>query len=105
MSEFFTIVGMLVWIIVTALLFIGAGVAFMDIGPATGTLAALAAVLSLAGIIYLAGSQSDTAMNRCMDSGRAWAIIGSHTELRYNAATKTSTPQRVTDYGCVERTQ
>lgn len=38
---------------------------------------------------------------RCLEAGGGWAIVGHHTAMVYNAATKTTMPKRVTDYGCL----
>lgn len=103
MLEFFTIVLVLVWLIVASLMFVGTFLLWDDFGPAAGIACAFVGVLMFAGLMVFIGHQDDTAMNHCMDSGRAWAIVGHHTDLVFNAATKTSIPQDVTDYGCVER--
>lgn len=39
----------------------------------------------------------DTTYDRCLASGRGWAIVGHHTEYAAKGG-----PYRVTDYGCVE---
>lgn len=75
----------------------------MDGDPRIGSAAGVGAILLMAGVFTLAARGDETALRQCLNAGRAWAITGSHIELRFNAATKTSMPTEVTDYGCVDR--
>jgi hypothetical protein len=93
----------ILWIVAIVIAVVGTFILWDEVGPMAGLTSAAVAVLLLAGLLTFGAKSSDTAMNHCMDSGRAWAIVGHHTELVYNAATKTSIPQDVTDYGCVDR--
>lgn len=52
------------------------------------------------GMLFLLSGNSDE--ERCLASGRGWAIAGSHVESVYNAALKAPIPTTVTDYGCFD---
>lgn len=69
----------------------------------SGLLNGVGAVVLFAAGMALVFGQSDGEMEQCLRAGRAWAIVGSHREMRFNAATKTSHMETVTDYGCVDR--
>jgi hypothetical protein len=60
--------------------------------------APVVAVIAL--VFWLVGGPS--AQERCLDSGRGWAVAGSRTELQWNPALKMAMPTTVTDYGCFE---
>lgn len=54
-------------------------------------------------IIYL-DTQDETEYNKCLNSGRGWAITGSHIQHSFITSGKVMIPTTttVTEYGCVE---
>ena len=54
-------------------------------------------------IVLLVKHNEDTAFERCMDSGGAWTVLGSHIQHGFIISGKVMVPTqtRVRDYGCV----
>ena len=103
MATFLEACFVLAWMLAIVVAGVGAMVMLSERGSRVGLPLAVLAFLLMAGFLTFISTQDDNAMNACLRSGRAWAIVGNHTELVFNAATKTSLPQQVTDYGCVDR--
>jgi hypothetical protein len=90
----------LLWLIAIVATFTVAIFNLFDYGSIVlGLGAAIACIALTAGGMAIVTRAEDTAMHQCMGAGRAWAVVGQHTE--WSAATKTT--HTVTDYGCVDR--
>lgn len=58
----------------------------------------------IAPFVIMANKESETEYRKCLDSGRGWAIVGSHQTTNMVWVGKVLIPQThtVTDYGCLE---
>jgi hypothetical protein len=54
-------------------------------------------------LVWWIARQKDTAYQRCMDSGGAWTVTGSHVQSGFIMSGKVMVPTqtRVRDFGCI----